>query len=106
MYWNNNTHLTTEKGIRQRQTEAKYLFAKYGIDVYRCDGTDGNVLQAGGSGPGSSATCEEDIGYWQTKGFYEFVDWCYTNIPRFALENRTGGSRLMATWVPVEADRG
>jgi hypothetical protein len=94
LYWNNNTPLTTEAGIEQRKREAQFLYKEYRVDSYRADGTDGNVVQIGGSGPGTRALGDEDVGYWQTKGFYEFIDWCNANIPQFVLENCTGGSRL------------
>lgn len=94
LYWNGNPSMTTVAGIERREKEAKYLYSKFKIDFYRSDGTDGNVLQTGGYGKGSRAHYPEDQGYWQTKGFYQFLDTMYAEVPNFAYENCSGGGRI------------
>jgi len=94
LYWNCNSPMTTPEGMQHRKDDAKYLFDKFAIDFYRADGTDGNVLQTGNAGPGSPAHYAEDLGYWQTKGFYEVIDWLHANVPNFAYENCSGGGRI------------
>ncbi len=94
LYWNCNPSMTTAGGVQHRKDDAKYLFDKFKIDFYRTDGTCGNVLQTGNYGPGSRAHFAEDVGYWQTKGFYEVIDWLYANVPNFAYENCSGGGRI------------
>ena len=86
--------MTTPDGMQHRKDDAKYLYEKFKIDFYRTDGTDGNVLQTGNTGPGSRAHYAEDLGYWQTKGFYEVMDWLYANVPNFSYENCSGGGRI------------
>jgi hypothetical protein len=94
LYWNCNPPMTTLEGIKHRQDDAKYLYDKFRIDFYRSDGTDGNVLQTGGHGPGARAHSAEDAGYWQTKGYYEVLDSLYAAIPNFSYENCSGGGRI------------
>jgi hypothetical protein len=94
LYWNCNSSMTTPDGMQHRKDDARYLFDKFKIDFYRTDGTDGNVLQTGNAGPGSRAHYAEDLGYWQTKGFYETMDWLYANVPNFEYENCSGGGRI------------
>ncbi len=94
LYWNCNSSMTTPEGMQHRKDDAKYLFDKFKLDFYRTDGTDGNVLQTGSAGPGSRAHYAEDLGYWQTKGFYEVMDWLYANVPNFQYENCSGGGRI------------
>jgi hypothetical protein len=94
LYWNCNSSMTTQDGMQHRKDDAQYLFDHFKIDFYRTDGTDGNVLQTGNAGPGSRAHYAEDLGYWQTKGFYEVIDWLYANVPNFAYENCSGGGRI------------
>jgi hypothetical protein len=94
LYWNCNSSMTTLDGRQHREDDAKYLFDKFKIDFYRSDGTDGNVVQTGKAGPGSRAHYAEDLGYWQTKGFYEVMDWLYANVPNFEYENCSGGGRI------------
>ena len=94
LYWNCNSSMTTPDGMQHRKDDAKYLFDKFKIDFYRTDGTAGNVLQTGNAGPGSRAHYAEDLGYWQTKGFYEVMDWLYANVPNFHYENCSGGGRI------------
>ena len=94
LYWNCNSSMTTPDGRQHREDDARYLFDKFKIDFYRSDGTDGNVLQTGKAGPGSRAHYAEDLGYWQTKGFYEVMDWLYANVPNFEYENCSGGGRI------------
>jgi alpha-galactosidase len=45
-------------------------------------------------GPGTRAHYAEDVGYWQTKGYYEVLDSLYATIPNFAYENCAGGGRI------------
>jgi hypothetical protein len=94
LYWNCNSSMTARDGMQHRKDDAKYLYDQFKIDYYRTDGTDGNVLQTGAAGPGSRAHYAEDVGYWQTKGFYEVIDWLYANVPNFAYENCSGGGRI------------
>ena len=94
LYWNCNSPMTTAEGIQHRKDDAKYMFDQFKIDYYRSDGTAGNVLQTGESGPSSRAHYAEDLGYWQTKGYYEVVDWLYANVPNFCYENCSGGGRI------------
>ncbi len=94
LYWNSNPSMTTAAGIERRKMEAKYLYGQFKIDFYRSDDTDGNVLQTGGHGPDSSAHYAEDEGYWQTKGYYKFLDAMYADIPSFSYENCAGGGRI------------
>jgi len=94
LYWNCNSSMTTPDGMQHRKDDARYLFDHFKIDFYRTDGTDGNVLQTGKAGPGSRAHYAEDLGYWQTKGFYEVMDWLYANVTNFAYENCSGGGRI------------
>ena len=94
LYWNCNSSMTTAEGMQHRKEDAKYLFDKFKIDFYRTDGTDGNVLQTGSAGPNSRAHYAEDLGYWQTKGFYEVIDWLYANVPNFVYETCSGGGRI------------
>ncbi|MFI5380468.1 MAG: NPCBM/NEW2 domain-containing protein [Tepidisphaerales bacterium] len=94
LYWNCNPSMTTRAGIQHRQDDAKYLYDKFRIDFFRSDGTDGNVLQTGGHGPGMRAHYAEDAGYWQTKGYYEVLDSLYAAIPNFSYENCSGGGRI------------
>ena len=94
LYWNCNPPMTTAEGIRHRREDAKYLYEKFRIDFFRSDGTDGNVLQTGGHGPGTRALGASDAGYWQTKGYYEVLDWLYAEIGNFSYENCSGGGRI------------
>jgi hypothetical protein len=94
LYWNRTTSMTKNSGISKRESEAKYLYDNFLIDSYRSDGTDGNVLPYGGYGAGTRAHYNQDVGYWQTKGYYEFLDWCYANITGFQYENCSGGGRI------------
>ena len=94
LYWNCNSSMTTPEGMQHRKDDAKYLYNHFKIDFYRSDGTDGNVLQTGDAGAGSRAHYAEDRGYWQTKGFYEVMDWLNTNVTNFQWENCSGGGRL------------
>lgn len=94
LYWNCNPPMTTLEGMQHRMDDIKYLFDHFQIDYYRSDGTDGNVLQTGGAGPGSRAHYAEDCGYWQTKGFYDVTDWLQANVPNFLYENCSGGGRI------------
>lgn len=94
LYWNHNTSMTTAEGRQLRQEDVQHLFHDFNVDYYRTDGTDGNVLQIGELGPESRAHYAEDLGYWQTKGFYEVTDWLQANVPGFLYENCTGGGRL------------
>jgi hypothetical protein len=94
LYWNCNPPMTTPAGIQHRQEDAKYLYDKFRIDFFRSDGTDGNVLQTGGHGPGTRAHSADDVGYWQTKGYYEVLDSLYATIPNFSYENCSGGGRI------------
>ena len=54
----------------------------------------GLFCKHGTLGPGSRAHYAEDIGYWQTKGFYEVLDWLYANVPNFAYENCADGGNI------------
>ena len=36
----------------------------------------------------------EDLGYWQTKGFYEVADWIQANVPSYDYENCSGGGSI------------
>ena len=94
LYWNCNPPMTTLAGMQHRKDDARALYEKFGIDFFRSDGTDGNVLQTGGHGPGTRAAHAEEIGYWQTKGYYEVLDDLYAEIPNFALESCSGGGRI------------
>lgn len=94
LYWNCNPPMTTQEGMQHRRDDARYLYEEFRIDFYRSDGTDGNVLQTGGYGPGTRAQSAQDVGYWQTKGYYEVVDSLYADIPNFSYENCSGGGRI------------
>jgi len=94
LYWNCNPAITAAEGIQHRKDDIKYLFDMFKIDFYRSDSTAGNVVQTGTFGPGSRAHYAEDLGYWQTKGFYEVIDWLYANVKNFSYENCSGGGRI------------
>ena len=94
LYWNCNPSMTTLEGIQHRQQDAHSLYDRFRIDFFRSDGTDGNVLQTGGYGPGARAHYAEDAGYWQTKGYYQVLDSLYASITNFSYENCSGGGRL------------
>jgi hypothetical protein len=94
LYWNCNPPMTTFEGIKHRQDDARYLYEKFRIDFFRSDGTDGNVLQTGGHGPGTRAHSTNDAGYWQTKGYYEVLDALYATLTNFSYENCSGGGRI------------
>jgi len=94
LYWNCNPPMTTPEGIQHRRDDAKYLYEKFCIDYFRSDGTDGNVLQTGGYGPGTRACSAQDAGYWQTKGYYEVLDSLYAEIGNYSYENCSGGGRI------------
>ncbi len=94
LYWNCNPSMTTLDGIKHRQDDVQALYEQFHIDFFRSDGTAGNVLQTGGYGPGTRAHYPEDVGYWQTKGYYEVIDSLYAAIPNFSLENCSGGGRI------------
>jgi hypothetical protein len=94
LYWNCNPSMTTLDGIQHRQEDARYLYDHFRIDFFRSDGTDGNVLQTGGHGPGTRAHYSEDAGYWQTKGYYQTLDSLYASITNFSYENCSGGGRI------------
>lgn len=94
LYWNCNPPMTTLDGMQHRKDDAKALYERFRIDFYRSDGTDGNVLQTGGHGPGTRASGVQDVGYWQTKGYYEVLDALYADVPNFSLENCSGGGRI------------
>ncbi|MGO8678676.1 MAG: family 16 glycoside hydrolase [Limisphaerales bacterium] len=94
LYWNCNPSMTTLDGIQHRQEDARYLYDHFRIDFFRSDGTDGNVLQTGGHGPGTRAHYAEDAGYWQTKGYYQTLDSLYASITNFSYENCSGGGRI------------
>lgn len=94
LYWNCNPPMTTLEGMQHRKDDTRFLYEKFGIDFFRSDGTDGNVLQTGGYGPGTRAHHTQEVGYWQTKGYYEVLDALYAEIPNFALESCSGGGRI------------
>jgi hypothetical protein len=94
LYWNCNPPMTTSEGIQHRRDDAKYLYENFCIDFFRSDGTDGNVLQTGGFGPGTRAHSAQDVGYWQTKGYYEVLDALYAEIDNYSHENCSGGGRI------------
>ena len=94
LYWNCNSSMTTAEGMRHRCDDIKYLFDQFQVDFFRADGTDGNVLQIGDYGPGCRSHYAEDLGYWQTKGFYDVIDSLYATVPHFSYENCSGGGRL------------
>ena len=94
LYWNCNPSMTTSAGIQHRFEDIQYLYQQFRIDFFRSDGTDGNVLQTGGYGPGTRAHSAKDAGYWQTKGYYEVLDTAAQRIPNFSLENCSGGGRI------------
>lgn len=94
LYWNCNPPMTTAEGIRHRQEDAHYLYEQFRMDFFRSDGTDGNVLQTGGHGPGTRAHGAEEVGYWQTKGYYEVLDSLSGAITNFCYENCSGGGRI------------
>jgi hypothetical protein len=94
MYWNCNPSMTTLDGINHRQEDARFLYEQFRMDFFRSDGTDGNVLQTGGHGPGTRAHYAEDAGYWQTKGYYQVLDSLYATITNFSYENCSGGGRI------------
>lgn len=97
LYWNCNPSMTTAEGFQHRQDDAKYLYDKFRIDFFRSDGTDGNVLQTGGHGPGTRARYAEDVGYWQTKGYYEVLDALYASIPDFSYETAPAAAHEKGT---------
>jgi hypothetical protein len=94
LYWNCNPPMTSAEGIQHRKDDFKYLHDAFHVDFYRTDSTAGPVLQTGGFGPKCRAHYAEDLGYWQTKGFYEVADWLATNVPDFCYENCSGGGSL------------
>jgi hypothetical protein len=94
LYWNCNPSMTTGEGIRHRKDDFKCLHDKFHIDFYRTDSTAGPVLETGGFGPKCRAHYAEDLGYRQTKGFYEVADWLQANIPDYYYENCSGGGGI------------
>ncbi len=94
LYWNCNPSMTTDEGVQHRKDDFKYLHDKFHLDFYRTDSTAGRVLQTGGFGPKCRAHYAEDLGYWQTKGFYEVADWLSGNVPDFNYENCSGGGSI------------
>jgi len=94
LYWNCNPPMTTPEGMQHRRDDVQYLFEQFRVDFYRSDSTDGNILQTGGYGPGTSAHSARDVGYWQTKGYYEVLDSLYADIPAFSYENCSSGGRI------------
>ncbi|MCX6903212.1 MAG: alpha-galactosidase [Verrucomicrobia bacterium] len=94
LYWNCNPPMTTPEGIKHRLEDARYLYDQFRMDFFRSDGTDGNVLQTGGHGPGARAHYAEDEGYWQTKGYYQVLDSLYASLTNFSYENCSGGGRI------------
>jgi len=64
------------------------------VDFFRSDGTDGNVLQTGGHGPGTRAHYAADAGYWQTKGYYQVLDSLDASLTNFSYENCSGGGQI------------
>ncbi|HEY5914354.1 MAG TPA: NPCBM/NEW2 domain-containing protein [Verrucomicrobiae bacterium] len=94
LYWNCNPPMTTPEGQQHRRDDVKYLYDTFHVDFWRSDGTDGNVLQTGGFGPGTRAHFTNDVGYWQTKGYYEVLDSLYATITNFSYENCSGGGRI------------
>ena len=94
LYWNCNPSMTTVAGIQHRREDVQQLYDRFRIDFFRSDGTDGNVLQTGGHGPGTRAHYAEDVGYWQTKGYYEVLDSLSASVPNFSYENCSGGGRI------------
>ncbi len=94
LYWNCNPPMTTIEGMQHRKDDFKALRDRFQIDFYRTDGTAGSVLQTGGFGPKCRAHYAEDVGYWQTKGFYEVADWLQANVPNFNYENCSNGGSI------------
>ncbi len=94
LYWNCNPPMTTAEGMQHRKADFKSLHDKFHIDFYRTDSTAGRVLQTGGFGPKCRAHYAEDLGYWQTKGFYEVVDGLSASIPNFYYENCSSGGGI------------
>lgn len=94
LYWNCNSSMTTADGMQHRKDDIHHLFDQFRVDFYRSDGTDGNVIQTGEAGPGSRAHYAEDVGYWQTRGFYDVTDWLQAHVPGFCYENCSGGGRI------------
>ena len=94
LYWNCNPSMTTAEGIQHRKDDVKQLHDKFHIDFYRTDSTAGHVLQTGGFGPAAGHTMRKIVGYWQTKGFYEVIDWLLANVPNFYYENCSGGGSI------------
>jgi len=94
LYWNCNPPMTTAEGMQHRKDDFKSLHDQFHIDFYRTDSTAGRVLQTGGFGPKCRAHYAEDLGYWQTKGFYEVVDGLSGSIPTFYYENCSGGGGI------------
>jgi len=94
LYWNCNPSMTTRDGIRHRQEDVRSLYDLFRIDFFRSDGTDGNVLQTGAHGPGTRARYAEEVGYWQTKGYYRVLDSLYAGLTNFSYENCSGGGRI------------
>ena len=94
LYWNCNPPMTTTEGTQHRKDDFKCLHDKFHIDFYRTDSTAGPVLQTGGFGPKCRAHYAEDLGYWQTKGFYEVADWIQANVPSYDYENCSGGGSI------------
>lgn len=94
LYWNCNPPMTTAEGIQHRKDDFRLLRELFQIDFYRTDSTDGPVLQTGGFGPDCRAHYAEDVGYWQTKGFYEVTDWLLANVPGLCYENCSSGGSL------------
>ena len=94
LYWNCNPPMSTAEGIQHRKDDFKCLHDKFHLDFYRTDSTAGPVLQTGGFGPKCRAHYAEDLGYWQTKGFYEVADWILANVPHYNYENCSGGGSI------------
>ena len=48
------------------------------------------------SAPRAAPHYAEDLGYWQTKGFYEVTDWLQANVPGFSTRTApvAGGSKI------------
>ena len=81
LYWNCNPSMTTVEGIQHRQDDAKQLYDRFRIDFFRSDGTDGNVLQTGGHGPGAAPTMPKMSATGRPRATTRFSTRCLRRFP-------------------------
>ena len=94
LYWNCNPSMTTAAGMRHRQDDFKSLYDKFHIDFYPHRQHCGAGLADGRLRAGCRSHYAEDLGYWQTKGFYEVTDGLQATLPNLGYENCSSGGSI------------